>query len=64
MGKNRWSRIDGKALLWLTREQSFTSTNCRLLRITIRFVKDRYFHIYVKHAFNKGALYSLHNIDN
>ena len=42
----------------------FTSATCRLLRIKIRFVKDRYFRIYVKHAFDKFALYPLHNIDN
>ena len=32
------SRIDGKALLWLTHEHSFTSATCRLLRIKIRFL--------------------------
>ena len=32
------SRIDGKALLWLTRKHSFTSATCRLLRIKIRFL--------------------------
>ena len=42
----------------------FTSATCRLLRIKIRFVKDRCFHIYVKYAFNKVILYPLHNIDN
>ena len=53
--KNSWaiSRISGKALPWKTSEQIITSVTCRLLRIKIRFLKDRYFHIYVKHAFNK-----------
>ena len=37
---------------------------CRLLRIKTRFVKDRYFHIYVKHAFDEVALYPLHNTEN
>ena len=32
------SRIDGKALLWLTREHSLTSATRRLLRIKIRFL--------------------------
>ena len=30
----------------------------------IRFVKDRYFRIYVKHALDEVALYPLHNIEN
>ena len=37
---------------------------CRLLRIRIHFVKDRYFRIYVEHAFDEVALYPLHNIEN
>ena len=42
----------------------FTSVMCRVLRIKIRFVKDQHFRIYVKHDFNKVALYPLHNIEN
>ena len=32
------SRIDGKALLWLTCEHNFTSATCRLLHIKICFL--------------------------
>ena len=43
----------------------FTSVTCRLLRLKIRFVKDRYFRIvFWKHAFNNVALYPLHHIEN
>ena len=57
------SRISGKDLPWLTREQILTSATCRLLRI-IRFVKDRYLRICAKHAFNKVALKPLHHLKN
>ena len=58
------SRIDVKALPWLTRKHIFTSATFRLLRIKIRFMKDRYFRIYAKNASNKIALYPLHQIEN
>ena len=57
MAKNSWaiSRINGKAFPWKKKKnkQIITSVTCRLLWIKIRFLKDRYFHSYVKHAFNK-----------
>ena len=42
----------------------FTSVVCRVLCIKICFVKDWYFRIYLKHAFNKVTLYPLHSIEN